>query len=130
MKGIRGKEPRQNMKFAFIVHPLSEESKTFMHWGSRGLNRHVGADLLQLCAAVHNTMHGQEPAGRSTPHVRVVDDMTGLISWTGASAEGRVYEIPLDAAEILADPVRAMEFVEDAKQRAVEWGRESSAWVR
>lgn len=111
------------MKFAFIVHPLSDETKTFMHWDrSRGLNRHVGADLLQLCAAVHDSMTGQESVGRPSLHVHVADEMTGLVSWTGASAEGRVYEIPLDAYEILADPVRAMEFVEDATQRAVDWG--------
>lgn len=111
------------MKFAFIVHPISEETKTFMHWDrSRGLNRQVGADLLQLCAATHDSLAAQEPVGRTTPHVRVADEMVGMISWTGASADGRLYEIPLDAYEILADPVRAMEYVEDATQRATEWG--------
>jgi acetylornithine/succinyldiaminopimelate/putrescine aminotransferase/predicted amino acid dehydrogenase len=111
------------MKFAFIVHPISEESKTFMHWDrSRGLNRHVGADLLQLCAAVHDSLNADDQAGRTSPHVRIADEMLNMVSWTGASADGRIYEIPLDAFEILADPVRAMEFVEDATQRAVEWG--------
>jgi acetylornithine/succinyldiaminopimelate/putrescine aminotransferase/predicted amino acid dehydrogenase len=111
------------MKFAFIVHPLSEETKTFMHWDrSRGLSRQVGADLLQLCAAVHDSLAAQEQAGRTSPHVCVADEMQNLVSWTGASAEGRVYEIPLDAYEILADPVRAMEYVEDATQRATDWG--------
>ncbi len=111
------------MKFAFIVHPISEESKTFMHWDrSRGLNRHVGVDLLQLCSAVHDSLNAEEPAGRTLPHVHVADEMQNLVSWTGAHAEGRVYEIPLDASEILDDPVRAMEYVEDASQRAVEWG--------
>lgn len=112
------------MKFAFIAHPLSEETKTFMQWDrSAGLHRHVGVDLLQLSAAAHNVMANQEVASqRGLPHVRIADEMAGLVSWTGATAEGRVYEIPLDAFEILADPVRAMEFVEDAAQRATEWG--------
>jgi acetylornithine/succinyldiaminopimelate/putrescine aminotransferase/predicted amino acid dehydrogenase len=54
--------------------------------------------------------------------VRVVDELLGLVSASGAQAEGRVYEIPMDAAEILADPVRAMEYVEQATQMAADWG--------
>ncbi|MES1213654.1 MAG: aminotransferase class III-fold pyridoxal phosphate-dependent enzyme, partial [Singulisphaera sp.] len=40
----------------------------------------------------------------------------------GATAEGRLYEIPLEPEAILADPVAAMTYMEQATQMAAEWG--------
>ena len=61
------------------------------------------------------------PDGRSKGP-RVVDTFAGLVSATGARAEGRLYEIPMDARSILADPDRALELMEQAVEDAIGWG--------
>jgi acetylornithine/succinyldiaminopimelate/putrescine aminotransferase/predicted amino acid dehydrogenase len=53
---------------------------------------------------------------------RVVDTFAGLVSAAGARAEGRLYEIPMDARSILAEPDQALEFMEQAVADAIGWG--------
>src|SRR5262249_27499974 len=43
-------------------------------------------------------------------------------SAAGARAEGRLYEIPMEARSILADPDRALELMEQAVADAIDWG--------
>src|SRR5262249_56431889 len=53
---------------------------------------------------------------------RVIDTFAGLVSSTGARAEGRLYDIPMDARSILADPDRALGLMEQAVADAIDWG--------
>ena len=78
--------------------------------------------MWEFCSYLHSQASQRNARAAESPRVRVVDELPGLVSITGAQAEGRVYEIPMDAAEILADPVRAMEYVEQATQMAADWG--------
>jgi len=112
------------MKFAFLVHPLSHESIALVELndGNALANRWRGGDLLDFCGILHQTMTGTNASARPEPRVRVIDHLTGLVSQRGAKCDGRLYEIPMGAAEILDDPVRAMGYMEQAVQMAAEWG--------
>lgn len=113
------------MRFAFLVHPLSEQTKALLQWDNGGnLRRRWTADLIEFCSELHKQISQRATAKHTPPAVRVIDDLAGLSSATGASAHGRLYEIPMDAEEILADPVRAMEYVAEATQMAADWGAE------
>ena len=59
---------------------------------------------------------------RSQP--RVIDELTGLNSPSGLSAEGRLYEIPLTVQQFLDEPDRAVELMGTAADMAAEWGAE------
>ncbi|HUY35041.1 MAG TPA: aminotransferase class III-fold pyridoxal phosphate-dependent enzyme [Pirellulales bacterium] len=113
------------MKFAFLIHPLSDETKTLLELDPNGhLHRDHGGDLLSFCASLHKML---APARRrqatvGEPRVRVVDELCGLVSATGARAHGRFYEIPMDAWEILDDPGRAVDYMEKAVDEAAAWG--------
>ena len=112
-----------SMRFAFIVHPLSEQTKALLRWDEGGvLRRRWSGDLMEFCSYLHQQISQRATAQQEPPCVRMIDDLSGLLSTTGAVAHGRLYEIPLDAEEILADPVLAMEYVSEATQMAAEWG--------
>lgn len=113
------------MKFAFLVHPLSLESKALLEMNDEGtLSNNWGGDLLQFCNFLQTTMAARREANRhpEPPRVRVIDQFINLRSATGAVVEGRLYEIPMGAAQILDDPGRAIEHMEQAVQLATEWG--------
>ncbi|MGD9633359.1 MAG: aminotransferase class III-fold pyridoxal phosphate-dependent enzyme [Pirellulales bacterium] len=113
------------MKFAFLVHPLSLESKALLEMDDDGtLSSNWGGDLLQFCNFLQVTMAARRESAlhRETPRVRVIDHLTSLRSSTGALTEGRMYEIPMGAAQILDDPSRAIDYMEQAVGMAAEWG--------
>ncbi len=113
------------MKFAFLVHPLSEESKRLLDFDSGGNIRQVwGHDLMAFCAHLHGAVGRaqQKPDVHEAQHVRVMDELSGLVSAGGVCVDGRLYEIPMDAAAILDDPGRALEFSRDAIEGAANWG--------
>lgn len=113
------------MKFAFLVHPLSLESKALLEMNDEGtLSSNWGGDLLQFCNFLQTTMAARREANRhpEPPRVRVIDQFINLRSATGAVAEGRLYEIPMGAAQILDDPGRAIEYMEQAVAMATDWG--------
>lgn len=113
------------MKFAFLVHPLSEESKRLLDFDSGGDIQQVwGHDLMAFCAHLHGAVGRaqQVPDIHEAPHVRVMDELSGLVSARGACVDGRLYEIPMDAASILDDPGKALEFARDAIEEAANWG--------
>jgi 3-acetyloctanal aminotransferase len=113
------------MRFAFIVHPLSEQTKAFLQWEEGGnLRRRWSGDLMEFCSYLHHQISQRAVAKQEIPRVRMIDEFLGLVSATGVCAEGRLYEIPLDAEEILADPAHAMEYVAEATQLAADWGAE------
>jgi 3-acetyloctanal aminotransferase len=112
------------MKFAFLVHPLSEETNYLLHFDNGALQGRWGTDPLGFCRAVHKALKGAGDyfAADRRHEPRVADEMLGLVSRSGAKAEGRLYEIPMDALEILEDPTRAVGFMEEAVGMAIDWG--------
>ena len=114
------------MRFAFVIHPISEQTRNLMELDRGGrLRRSWGqADLLQFCAEAHggfDSRNGSRPDGQPKGP-RIVDTFDGLVSSAGARAEGRLYEIPMDARSILDDPDRALDFVEQVVADAIGWG--------
>ncbi len=113
------------MKFAFLVHPLTEETKQMLEWDPAGsLRNSFGNDLLGFCQTLHDSIaHAQRTTEfAAQPRVRVVDELKNMVSIRGAKIDGRLYEIPMDAYEILDDPTRAMEYMEEAVDMAADWG--------
>lgn len=113
------------MRFAFIVHPLSEQTKAFLRLDAGGnLRRPWSGDQIEFVSSLRRQISERADAEQEAPRVRVIDNFCELVSLSGAVVDGRLYEIPLDAEEILADPVHAMEYVAEATQMAAEWGAE------
>jgi putrescine aminotransferase len=113
------------MKFAFLIHPLSDETRALMRLDAGGVLRgNWGSNILQFCLDLHSTTEAMrhEAGNDALPEARQVDELTELVSPAGARAEGRLYEIPLDARGILEDPGRAIAYMEQAVDRAAEWG--------
>jgi acetylornithine/succinyldiaminopimelate/putrescine aminotransferase/predicted amino acid dehydrogenase len=114
------------MRFAFLIHPISEQTKDLMALDQDSrLRRTWGrADLLEFCSEAHAAFGGRSrpmPDGRSRGP-RIVDTFSGLVSAVGARAEGRLYEIPMNARSILDDPDRALGLMEQAVEDAIGWG--------
>jgi len=108
------------MNFAFLVHPLSEETRQLLEF-DQSLKRSWGQDMLSFSGQLHQSIGGTQntPAPQK---VRVLDELTDLVSATGVQTQGRLYEIPMDALAILDDPVRAMEYMQEAVDQAADWG--------
>jgi acetylornithine/succinyldiaminopimelate/putrescine aminotransferase/predicted amino acid dehydrogenase len=113
------------MRFAFLVHPVAESAASFMKLDEGGVLRKLwGTDPLRLTGALHKVVQ-RVMAEADEPQVaaiRVVDEMPNLVSPLGATAHGRLYEIPMGAMAILEDPDRALGYIQQAVQQAVEWG--------
>ncbi len=130
------KEPREDgapaldptdgpgMRFAFLIHPISEQTRNLMDLDAEGrLRRTWGrADLLRFCAEAHSAFEARPNRDSQLDGPRIVDTFGGLVSATGARAEGRLYEIPMDARSILADASRALDLMEQAVEDAIGWG--------
>jgi len=113
------------MKFAFLIHYLSDETRSLMRLDRGGpIRRHWGLNVLEFCSGLRQTMEALrrgDGAGDESA-ARPVDELAGLVSQTGARAEGRLYEIPLTGSEILEDPHRALGLMEKAVDAAAGWG--------
>ena len=101
------------MRFAFLIHPLSEQTRNLMALDREGRLRETWgrADLLEFCAEAHAAFGRRHrpirmDAARNRPANRRHIRRAGLGG--RRRAEGRLYEIPMDARSILADPDRAM----------------------
>jgi putrescine aminotransferase len=112
------------MHFAFLVHPISEATRQLLDLDPAGnLKRAWGRDLLSYCGELHRSVHGaRQRGGGAAPAVRVIDELPGLVTPCGARAEGRLYEIPLGAREMLEDPTRAIDHILEAVEMAAKWG--------
>jgi acetylornithine/succinyldiaminopimelate/putrescine aminotransferase/predicted amino acid dehydrogenase len=122
--GVRVNDP--GMRFAFLIHPISAQMKNLMDLDRGGRLRSTWghSDLLRFCAKAHGAVadwtRGRQEGQPKRP--QVVDTFDGLVSSTGARAEGRLYEIPLDARSILEDPDQALSHMEQAVSDAIDWG--------
>lgn len=114
------------MKFAFLVHPISTETHAFTEFDQDGvLQKLWGTDPMGFCAHLHEAISAVRslPPRETRPAAsRVVDELPNMISPLGNVAEGRLYEIPMDAAEILENPDLALRHMEQAADMAMEWG--------
>lgn len=113
------------MRFAFVVHPIASGTESFIKLDDDGglLRRMWGTDPLGMTGALHDAIERAKSGDDSLPkEIRVVDELTGMVSPRGSSAEGRLYEIPLDVAGILDDPDRALTYIAQAVQMASDWG--------
>ena len=83
---------RPGMRFAFLIHPLSEQTKDLMALDRDGrLRRTWGrSDLLEFCAEAHAAFGaGSKPIPDVRPRgPRVADTLVGLVSSTGARRKG------------------------------------------
>jgi len=113
------------MKFAFLVHPLSRQSVTMLDLDRDGsLLKMWGSDAMGVAAGLHGAFTRSMARGveNRLPAVSIFDELGRLTSPDGSSAEGRIYEIPLDAYEILDNPDQALAFMQEAVSQATEWG--------
>ncbi len=115
------------MKFAFLVHPLSKETAQLLDLNGEGsLRKSIGWDLLVFLSEMHSAIIQSKEEQRaprpSVDHVRVIDELPGLVSRLGARSEGRLYQIPMDSFAILEEPSRALEYMVDAVNQAADWG--------
>ena len=112
------------MRFAFLIHPIDAETSAIWDVASSGSLRGWGVDLLGVCSQLHHAVvEAGRRATRGTPAgPRVADELGKLVAPTGLSAEGRLYEIPMMPEEILGDPERALDQMQQAVDMAKEWG--------
>jgi 3-acetyloctanal aminotransferase len=113
------------MKFGFLIHPLTNETKNLMQLDASGVLRdNWGGNILQFCLDLHRSTDAlkQAIALGPIPEARMVDQLAGLTAPSGAHADGRLYEIPMDARSILDDPGQAIEYMEQAVDLAAQWG--------
>ncbi|HTU90166.1 MAG TPA: hypothetical protein VMF69_08845, partial [Gemmataceae bacterium] len=77
------------MKFAFLVHPLSNETKDLMRLDASGVLRdNWGDNILQFCLDLHTAAEVRRRTMRNSivPGVRVIDELAALTSSAGARA--------------------------------------------
>lgn len=113
------------MRFAFLIHPLSRQSVTMLDLDRDGsLLKMWGSDAMGVAAGLHGAFKRSIARGsQSRPRaISIFDELGRLTSPDGAVAEGRIYEIPLDAREILDDPDQALMFMQEAVDDATDWG--------
>lgn len=113
------------MRFAFIVHPIASGTDSFIKLDDEGglLRRMWGTDPLGMTGQLHEAVERARAGTREVVReIRVVDELLGLVSPRGATAEGRLYEIPMDVTAILDDPDQAVTYIGQAVQMAREWG--------
>jgi acetylornithine/succinyldiaminopimelate/putrescine aminotransferase/predicted amino acid dehydrogenase len=109
-----------------LLHPISEQTKNLMELDDHGRlrSRWGRSDIGRFCFELHEAARIRSVAGRPVNGraVRVVDHLDALTSAAGARAEGRIYEIPMDARSIVEDPARAMDLMDRAVEDAIDWG--------
>lgn len=113
------------MKFAFLVHPLSRQSVTMLNLDRDGRLLNLwGTDAMGVAAGLHGAFTRSMAQGveRRPRVISIFDELGRLTSPDDSAAEGRIYEIPLDAHEILDNPDQALVFMQEAVSHATEWG--------
>lgn len=112
------------MNFAFLVHPLGNETdRVLAYLRQVDLPRSFGWDISSFVHDLHFAMtRAQGLADPAADQVRIIDELPGLLSRSGARTDGRLYEIPMDSFAILDDPDRAVEHILQAVEQAAAWG--------
>ena len=115
------------MRFAFLVHPVADTTESFIKLDEGG--RPPEAVVCRPPAAhrwrcTKSCSRCSPARGRAltSPKCRIVDELPNLVTPTGATAHGRLYEIPMGAMAILEDPDRALGYMHQAVRQAVDWG--------
>ncbi len=114
------------MKFAFLIHPIAADTQAMCLIDDHGQFRklwHHGS-VLEISDYLQVWMAANENASRGPAQVTVIDEMKDLYSINGTVTEGRLYQIPMTAAEIKDDPAAAMTHIERAIEMAAQWGAE------
>ena len=114
------------MRFAFLIHPLSQQTADLMARGSRWP---VAADLgpgrparvLHQAHAAFGPRHRPNPDGRSLAP-RIADTFDGLVSAAGARAKGDFTRSRWMAEGSWATPAGRIELMEQAALDAIGWG--------
>jgi acetylornithine/succinyldiaminopimelate/putrescine aminotransferase/predicted amino acid dehydrogenase len=111
------------VKFAFLVHPLAQET-TVASALDRGLKESAGRDFVSWVQGLHRSVSQIASAedARGPTCVEVVDQMPGLVSARNAVTDGRLYQIPMGAFEILEKTDLAIEHIQEAINQAAAWG--------
>ncbi|MEN6498307.1 MAG: aminotransferase class III-fold pyridoxal phosphate-dependent enzyme [Thermoguttaceae bacterium] len=112
------------MNFAFLVHPLGNETDRVLGYIREvDLPKSFGWDMASFFHDLHVAVaRAEEPPSADLEQVRVIDELSGLVSRLGARTDGRLYEIPMDSFAILAEPDRALEHMLEAVNDAADWG--------
>ena len=113
------------MKFAFLVHPLTDDTSELVGLNKTGrFTETWGKDLFTFLESLHTGIHGVKEFREQVPKDRpwVVDYLPQIKSLLGTEAEGRIYEIPMLPHEILLDSTRALKIMETAVDEAAAWG--------
>lgn len=114
-----------DMKFAFLVHPLTDDTRELVGLNKTGrFTETWGKDLFSFLESLHTGVKGVKKFREQVPTDSpwVVDYLPLIKSITGDEAEGRIYEIPMLPHEILLDSNRALKIMETAVDEAVAWG--------
>lgn len=111
------------MNFAFLVHPLGNETDRVLGYLREvDLQRSFGWDMPSFFHDLHLAIGMAKRSSSEQQSVGVIDEFSGLKSHLSASADGRLYEIPMNSFAILEDPDRALNYMIDAVQSAAKWG--------
>jgi putrescine aminotransferase len=107
--------------FAFLVHPLGNKTdRVLSYLHESDLRGSFDRGMTHFFHDLHVAMARSQSPG--DPGVSVIDEFPGLVSATGARAEGRLYEIPMTSRAILAEPKRALDAMLVAAADAAAWG--------
>lgn len=110
------------MDFAFVVHPLSEQSSDLLNWRNQGIVQSLwSSDVNLFTKSVHEGMR-QEPQRESSSSCRFIDFFQNLHSPAGGFARGQLVEIPIGPIHILENPTEAVELITEAVEEAADWG--------
>jgi 3-acetyloctanal aminotransferase len=112
------------MKFAFLVHPLGNETDSILAYLREvDLSKSFGWDMASFFHDMHIAMtQASQEEFLIAKKVLVMDELQGLVSRLQARADGRLYEIPMDTFAILNEPDRALEHIITATSMAADWG--------
>ena len=113
------------MKFAFLVHPLTHQMRQLIELNREGNFQSCwGKDLISFLSNLERAVNVVDDriAARDPDQVFILNELPNLVSAAGSTAEGRLYEIPMLAHEILNDPQQAIYHMQKAADHAHAWG--------
>lgn len=111
------------MDFAFVVHPLSEQSSNLLNWRNQGIVQSLwSSDLNLFTRSVQQGLRQETEDNISTDSCRFVDQFHDLRSKAGGFARGQLVEIPMGPIEILENPTEAVDLISNAVEEAADWG--------
>ena len=114
------------MDFAFVVHPLSEQSNDLLNWRNPGIVKSLwSSDFFLFSDSLHEGMKQEaleEDDNCCLGGCRFIDHFSHLRSPAGGFADGKLVEIPMGPIEILENPTKAVDLITQAVESAADWG--------